>query len=78
MVEADGARICASVEADTEPPPEEVAGMTVSTTIVLLANRFRAGAKLVMALPSVEVMVPDTFATFKAAMFCPPVTIWVQ
>jgi len=56
----------------------ETEGAVVSTTMVLLAARFKAGVKLVMALPSVEVMEPDTDETLRGLAFCPPPTVYVQ
>lgn len=53
-------------------------GAVVSMTMLLLAERLSAGEKFVIGLLSVEVMVPATLATFSAAVFSPPATVYVQ
>ena len=57
---------------------KETVGAVVSITMLLFAERLSAGAKLVMTLLSVEVIVPATLVTFKVAVFSPDPTVYVQ
>ena len=67
---------------DTVAPAEglvsKTAGAIVSTSMLLLADKFVTGVKLVMLLPSVEVAAPVTDETFKGLALSLPPAVYVQ